>query len=151
MYARALGSEFPDRVRQVITMGTPFKLNEDTLDYLPQGIYRLHERLSPRGNAAATRELDAESWNRAPPVPSSSLFSERDALAPWPFCLDHSSDRAENIQVPGSHAGMTWNPLMYYVIADRLAQAEGEWRPFALDRLRGLFFRHGCASEFSAT
>ena len=36
MYARALGHHLPAAVRQVITLGTPFKLDEETLDYLPE-------------------------------------------------------------------------------------------------------------------
>ena len=147
MYARALGHRLPDAIRQVITLGTPFKLDEDSLDYLPQGIYRLHERLSPRA-PAEEQALTAEAWKSPPPVPTSSLFSERDALAPWPFCLDVTDSRSENIHVPGSHAGMTYNPLIYYVLADRLTQQAETWQPFQLGLLRRAFFRHASAPRF---
>ena len=147
MYARALGHLLPDKVRQVITMGTPFKLDENNLDYLPEGIYRLHERLSPR-HPDQEEEMNAESWAESPPVPSTSLFSRRDALAPWPFCLDYPDERSENIHVPGSHAGMTYNPLIYYVVADRLTQQPESWQPFELGLLRRQFFRHASALEF---
>ncbi len=147
MYARASAASQPEVVRQVITMGTPFKLTEDKLDYLPEGIYRLHERLSPR-DSSAVEEIDNEQWLASPPVPSSSLYSERDALSPWPFCIDVTDGQSENLHVPGSHAAMPYNPLMYYVIADRLAQPEGEWRPFALNGPRRLLFRSTCARDF---
>ena len=32
--------------------------------------------------------------------------------------------------MPGSHLGLGFNPLALYAIADRLAQTEGDWRPF---------------------
>ena len=103
LYARALGTRQPDSVRLVITMGSPFKLNEDNLHYLPEGIHRLHRRLSP----ASERDdaIGAYCWNAPPPVPTSSLYSRADGLAPWPFCLDHAARRCENVHVPGSHAG----------------------------------------------
>lgn len=146
MYARALGHLLPGQVRQVITMGTPFKLDEGSLDHLSEGIYRLHERLNAR-RADQGQEMNTDSWREPPPVPSTSLFSKRDAMAPWPFCLDFPDGHSENIQVPGSHAGMTYNPLMYYVIADRLAQPQDNWRPFEIGLLRRWFFRHGSAQR----
>ena len=41
--------------------------------------------------------------------------------------------QAESIQVPGSHLGLGFNPLVLYAIADRLAQPEGAWQPFFRD------------------
>ena len=37
---------------------------------------------------------------------------------------------AENIRLYASHFGMAVNPLVLYVVADRLAQDEEDWRPF---------------------
>lgn len=146
MYARGLSHEIPDMIRQVITMGSPFKLTEDTLDHLPEAIYKFHDRLSPREEL--TDELDASAWGASPPVPSTSLFSKRDGLAPWAFCLDHRDEQSENVQVAGSHAGMTFNPLMYYVIADRLAQPADNWRHFEPQVWLRPWFGKACASEF---
>ena len=38
---------------------------------------------------------------------------------------------------------MGMNPLALYAIADRLAQAKGEWRPFEPHGSRRHFFRTG--------
>jgi len=145
MYARAAATQAPDSVRQVITLGTPFKMTEDTLEYLPEGIHKLHERLSAE-EGEAQEEIE-NIWNKAPPVPSTSIFSERDALAPWPFCLDHRDRHSENIHVSGSHAGMPFNPFIYHIIADRLSQ--DRWRPFEINKLGRAFYRHACASDFA--
>jgi hypothetical protein len=32
--------------------------------------------------------------------------------------------------VPGSHFGLAFNPAVMWLLADRLAQAEGDWKPF---------------------
>jgi pimeloyl-ACP methyl ester carboxylesterase len=37
---------------------------------------------------------------------------------------------SQSIEVWGSHCGLGHNPLALSVIADRLAQPEGTWRPF---------------------
>lgn len=36
----------------------------------------------------------------------------------------------ENIEVTASHVGLAFNPSAWWVIADRLAQPEGQWKPF---------------------
>jgi hypothetical protein len=44
----------------------------------------------------------------------------------------------ENLPVPGSHLGLGINPLVMWMLADRLAQEEGHWAPFVP---RGAFAR----------
>lgn len=143
LYARGVANLIPDSVRQVITLGTPFKMTEDTLHYLPEAISRLHDRLKPAGDDTGSDITGV--WGEAPPVPSTSVYSERDALAPWPFCLDHRDAQSENIHVSVSHTSMPFNALVYYIIADRLSQTE--WRPFNTSALRRVFYRHACATE----
>ena len=48
----------------------------------------------------------------------------------WSSCLDFEGEETENIEVIGSHTGMAHNPFIFHVLADRLAQPEGEWQPF---------------------
>ena len=40
-----------------------------------------------------------------------------------------------------SHLGIGFNPLTFYAIADRLAQPQGEWRPFERRGLRRCLYR----------
>jgi hypothetical protein len=51
---------------------------------------------------------------------------------------------AENIEVFTSHMGMALAPAVLHAIADRLAQPEGEWKPF--DRPRLLPWAYGGAA-----
>ena len=147
MYARACASLQPDQVRQVITLGTPFKLTEDTLHYLPRGIYRLHQRLSP-GDSQPVAEIDHSLWYRTPPVPSTSLYSEQDALSPWPFCLDPRDESTENIHLRCSHAAMPYNPLVYHLICDRLAQPEAQWAAFEVTGWRRRWYSSTGLEQF---
>ena len=47
----------------------------------------------------------------------------------------------ENIEVEGSHFGLGHNPVVLHAITDRLAQPEGQWRPFERRGGRAFFFR----------
>lgn len=50
-------------------------------------------------------------------------------------CLDTADARHENVEVGASHLGLGGNPLAVSVVWDRLAQQEGQRRPYAgLDR-----------------
>src|SRR5207247_737486 len=64
------------------------------------------------------------------PVPSSSLYSRSDGVVAWRSCLQDEGPLAENIEVRSSHCGMGHHPGALLVIADRLAQPEGAWRPY---------------------
>ena len=77
----------------------------------------------------------------APPVPSTAIYSRSDGVTRWETCRERPGPRLENIEVSGSHCGLGWNPLVLWAIADRLAQPEGEWKPFARDGWRSYAYR----------
>ena len=128
IYARLLAHRNPDLVRQVVTLGSPFKISE--YGAVQGAVARLYERMNP--DQADDPMLEFEStWRQAPPVPSTAIYSEGDGVAHWSFCIDEEGEETENLHIPSSHLGMTHNPLVLYAVAQRLAQAEGEWRPFS--------------------
>ena len=47
----------------------------------------------------------------------------------------------ENIRVPGSHVGLGFNAVVLWIVADRLAQPEGAWRPFEAHGPLGYAYR----------
>ena len=64
-------------------------------------------------------------------MPISCLYSLTDGVVPpQEATIDGNPALHENIRVPGSHLGLGFNPLVLWVVADRLAQPEGQWRPF---------------------
>ena len=68
------------------------------------------------------------------PVPSSALYSKTDGITAWQNCVAIPDHRTENIEVHSSHLGMVVNPEVYRIVADRLAQPERAWSPFARDQ-----------------
>jgi pimeloyl-ACP methyl ester carboxylesterase len=124
-YAREVAKRLPGRVRQVITVGTPFAGRAEHTR--AAWLYRLLNGQAPQFDDALLARLRA-----SPDVPSTSVFSRSDGVVAWQACLhDEGASRAENIEVAGSHCGLGWNPQVLSIIADRLQQPEGAWRPYA--------------------
>ena len=124
IYARELAKRMPAHVRQVVTLGSPFA-NAGRAS----NASRLFDRLSGR-RGADSRSAMSDSLRRAPDMPSTAIFSKTDGVVHWSACLEPETDHTENIEVPGSHCGLGFNPLVLYVLADRLSQPEGTWKPF---------------------
>ena len=134
IYAREIARAAPDLVRAVITVGSPFAGNLKA-NY----VWPMYEQATgTRVDSIPTAFL--ERMNESPPVPSTAMFSRTDGVASWWCCVDEARPDAENIEVPGSHIGLLHNPLVLYVIADRLAQPEGEWQPFERTGLKRMLF-----------
>ena len=65
-------------------------------------------------------------------VPTTSVFSRSDGVVAWQACLhDEGTLCSENIEVASSHCGLAWNVRVLAIIAERLHQPEGAWRPYA--------------------
>lgn len=137
VYARELAKLHPEHVRCVITLGTPFSGAPESTN-----AWRLFRLTSGRDIRTETQRFDLAA---APPVPTTSIYSRTDGIVAWQGSIQHPDPRqprTENIEVMASHLGIGMNPSSLWAVADRLAQPEGDWRPF--DRkattLRGLIF-----------
>jgi hypothetical protein len=102
----------------VVTLGSPFANPGAT------AVRRIYEAI--RGERM-TGTPDFTRFRAAPPVPSTAIFSKSDGVVAWQSCLEPDGPQTENIEVEGSHVGLGVNPVALYVVADRLAHAEGQW------------------------
>lgn len=135
IYARELGREFPERVRQVISLGSPFRMvatDRSAASGRWDSVAHLHDAdRTDRGAASPRTPL---------PMPSTAVYTRTDGVVRWFHCLEDEGPRSENIEVTGSHCGLGFNPAAVVAVADRLAQDEGQWAPFAPPaRLRRLY------------
>jgi pimeloyl-ACP methyl ester carboxylesterase len=123
IFARDIARRSPESVRQVVTLGSPFRLARFS-QTRASGVF---ERFSHLHVEHRTLPLEPD----APlPVPATSIYSHFDGIVHWQTCLDTPSDTCENIAVMASHLGLGHHPASIWAIADRLAQPEGTWRPF---------------------
>jgi pimeloyl-ACP methyl ester carboxylesterase len=124
VYARDLALQAPEMVRSVVTLGSPF-----ANDVRATNATRLYEALS-----GETVEQNSELRIAIAgdlPVPATSIYSRSDGIVNWHTCLLRPSDTAENIEVYlASHIGLGVNAAALWAVADRLAQAEGQFRQF---------------------
>ena len=126
VFAREIAKERPHIIRQVITLGSPFraviKENNATWIYSYVSGGEKVEDIDPA--------LLAEIPNPAP-VPTTAIYSKEDGVVPWQYCMEAEEDAThQNVQVRGSHLGLGHNLSVLRLIADRLQYAEETWQPF---------------------
>ncbi|MBL8275285.1 MAG: alpha/beta hydrolase [Pelomonas sp.] len=133
IYARELAKECPDLVRCVVTLGTPFTGHPRATN-----AWRFFELVS--GHTSNDAEL-MEAIRQPPPVPTTSIFSKTDGVVAWRCSVNEPGPLVENIEVHASHIGLGFNPMALYALADRLAQPEGDWKPFEPKGARRWFYK----------
>ena len=125
VYAREIARAFPDQIRQVITLGSPFNgLTE------PNNVRWLYELL--HGKKVAELDIPLlKHIDETPSVPCTAIFSKTDGVVPWKYCLEKQEDEStQNVAVSCSHWSYGYNPSVLYCIADRLAQTQDKWQHF---------------------
>jgi pimeloyl-ACP methyl ester carboxylesterase len=135
LFAREMARRNPDKVRLVITLGSPHGNPRAT------NVWRLYEFLSgtsidEEGIQQRVRALRDPLDN----VPVTAIYSHTDAIVSSHIARLPEGRLVENIGINTSHLGMGFNPAVLYAIADRLRQPEGFWTPFEIRGLRNLFF-----------
>lgn len=124
LYARELGKLLAPRLRQVITIATPFNgsVGDNGAGWLS----------SVLGGSASSIDPDwIQRFRVPPPVRTTSIYSRSDGVVAWETCChDTCSSLVEDVEVDGSHMGMGWNPAVLNIVADRLSQEAGPWRPY---------------------
>jgi pimeloyl-ACP methyl ester carboxylesterase len=134
LYARQLAKMMPERVRSVITLGSPFASGPKATN-----AWRVYE-------IASGRRADEEdprfggALSEPPPVPTTAIFSRTDGICAWQGCMEKATAQTESIEVESSHCGMGHHPAVVYAVAERLAQKEGEWAPFDRGGWRALVY-----------
>lgn len=133
--ARELAREHPERVRQVITIVSPFR-HRDGDD---NRIARLLARVKP-GDTDHFRELPREDDRPRLPMPVTSIFSRSDGLIDWRSCLETPGPGRENIEIRASHFGAASNLAAAIAVSERLSCPVDDWRPFVPPRGTSVLF-----------
>lgn len=124
VFARELAKMMPEKVRMVISLGSP--ISGDRNHSNARGLF---EKLNGENPEVISNDQFAN-LEVAPPVPTTSVLSKTDGIVSWQGSVQAQGDQTENIVVHGSHIGLGVNPSVMIVIADRLAQKQDRWQPF---------------------
>jgi pimeloyl-ACP methyl ester carboxylesterase len=136
LHAAGLAHRYPDLVRQVITLGTPFG------DPRATSIYSVMQRVykSEVDQALLDQWIDF-TFDGELEVPVTAIFSLSDGFVGADIARVPDHALMENIAVMASHVGFPFNPLVRAVVAERLAQPESGWQPFEKPDLRPFVHR----------
>ncbi|TWJ09604.1 alpha/beta fold hydrolase [Altererythrobacter ishigakiensis] len=135
--ARELAKLHPDRVRLVISLGSPISDDRGHTN-----ARRLFELLNGR-EPEPLRDGRFQGLDEAPPVPTTSILTKTDGVVHWRGSVQKPTRTpSENIEVYASHLGLGVNPSVMIAIADRLAQPEGDWVPFEPSLAQQWMFPH---------
>ncbi len=115
----------PESVRQVITLGSPFRRDPRT-----QAIWPLYAAVSGMKRSDFTDDMLA-SVVETPPVPTTSIVSRDDAIVDPAEGYQPPSATSETIEIRGSHSGLARNAEAWRIVADRLSRPIGAWTPYA--------------------
>ncbi|MDT8991694.1 alpha/beta hydrolase [Curvibacter sp. APW13] len=133
VFARELARMAPDKVRQVITLGSPIGGHP-----LATTGHHLYEWLS--GDRLENMDFNRHLQIRVkPPVPTTAVYSRLDGVVSWQCAMEQDVEGGESIHLRGNtHCGMASSPTALYLIAERLASGAAGWsayRPRGLARL----------------
>lgn len=125
VYARQLGKALPDKIRQIVTLGSPFAGIQE-----PNNVAWIYNLIS-KGDRI--RRVDPELFDDIPlpaPVPTTAVYTKEDGIVPWYLCMEEEDEIHQNVQVRGSHFGLGVNPTVLEIIADRLLHRKDDWTYF---------------------
>jgi pimeloyl-ACP methyl ester carboxylesterase len=114
LFARWLAVQAPQLVRQLVTVGSPWRAPVQSA-CVPAPLIRAAFRHPNLGAMAAA-------VGGPMPVPVTSLYSRRDGIVAWESCRDPGTP-ADNIEVACPHVMMEQDAEVFRHIAERLAIA----------------------------
>jgi dienelactone hydrolase len=142
LYAVALAHRFPQWIREVITLGTPYGDPRGTALYSVMGSLYNH----------AVEEEALQRWvahtysGGKLKVPVLALYSESDGIVGAGIAKCEGDPRyVTNVAVLASHVGFPFNPIVFAVIANHLVAPGERWMLCRSKRL-GSFVRVAPAS-----
>lgn len=126
LYAVALAHRYPQWIRQVITLGTPFGDPRGT------ALYSLMSRIN--GSDGDVDEDALRAWSDYTygggelRVPILTLFSETDGIVGAGIArCEGDPAYVTNMAVAASHVGFPFNPVVFAVIANHLVAPDRRW------------------------
>ena len=123
VFSRAIASQAQSRVKQVITLGSPFGDPRTVI------IYALLKKLKKQ----AMTDKHLEAWFdmcNAPlgRVAISNFYSRSDGIVPTHIAHNINHHLQETVHVFSSHVGFAVNPMVLYLIAKRLQPQCDTWK-----------------------
>ena len=111
--AREVARDFPDAVKQVITLGSPVVGGPK---YTATSRYFARQGADLDWIEAMIEKREVNPIRQ----PITMIYSKSDGIVAWPAAIDRFSQNVEHVEVNGSHIGMAINPSVWSHILDAL-------------------------------
>jgi hypothetical protein len=135
LYAVALAHRYPQWIRQVITLGTPYGDPRGTALYNVMG--RIYDNQVEVDEAALARWTAHTYRGGILRVPVLALHSESDGIVGKGIARCQGDPRfVTNMAVVASHVGFPFNPLVFAVIANHMVAPDKRWSVCGSEKLR---------------
>ncbi|MFK7974793.1 MAG: esterase/lipase family protein [Halioglobus sp.] len=138
LYAVALAHRYPQWIRQVITLGTPYGDPRGTALYNVMG--RIYDNKEEEVDQDALARWVAHTYRGGKlKVPVLALFSESDGIVGAGIARCEADPAyVTNMAVVASHVGFPFNPLVFGVIANHLVEPHERWALCKSEAIRPL-------------
>ena len=129
-----MAASAPELVRRVISVGSPLP---SASSEERARTWRLYENVG--GSVVGRDVVRRLVTGSAPALPmhAVTIRSRSDGVVGARATYDPNG---ENIEVVSGHYGMLVNPAVFFALADRLAEPEVDWQPFAPRTWQSLFY-----------
>lgn len=126
--ARAVAAQMPDRIASVITLSSPFQgvVAHPTVlrvaDLVRTQILERHGKgvlPSCYTGACTCRFLESLTTRIPKTVSQTAIYTKSDGIVDWRMCV--TGNAAVDFEVAGTHIGMVFNPIVFSIVAHRLA------------------------------
>ncbi len=119
MFAKIIANRHPEKVAQLITIGSPVWGVKNMNTPLVRLLEFFRGKTLKERNEKFLKELEA-----IPKVPITCIYTKTDGLLPWKHCQEAETLRADikNIEVFGSHIGMGANTSILFTVANALGE-----------------------------
>jgi triacylglycerol lipase len=133
--ARAMAAQIPDLIASVITLGTPFRdmavhpSVRRAIEFVRGDILERNggNVLPDCYTAWCTCAFLCSLETSVPKtVAQTAIYTKSDGIVDWNCCI--TGDEAIDYEVSATHLGLMFNPIVYSVVAQRLAQARASSR-----------------------
>jgi triacylglycerol lipase len=126
--ARAVAEQKADKVASVISLGAPFRgmsvhpSIQRVANYVRQNMLNRNDARVLPGcytTACTCRFVESLGTSLPPGVRQTAVYTRTDGIVDWRGCM--TGDAAVDFEVSATHIGMVFNPIVYRLVAERLA------------------------------
>jgi len=138
IFAKIIANRYPDKVEQLITIGSPVWGVKTMKTPLVRTLEFFRGKSLKERNQQILEELE-----EIPNVPITCIYTRTDGLVPWKNCLEAETYRNDikNIEVFGSHCGLGANASVLVTIANTLIEnTQGKAPEGLVSHIENFFF-----------